>query len=53
MPLRRRPYDRPLEGGGPRFRRLFFIAFATAVLLGLGIGVIWVIAGILHFHPLW
>jgi hypothetical protein len=47
-------YERELqERAGPKFRRLFFVALATAVLLGLGIGVIWVIAGILHFHPLW
>jgi len=52
MAIRR--YERELEqGAGPKFRRLFFMALATAVLLGLGIGVIWVIAGILHFHPLW
>jgi len=36
-----------------RFTRAFFIAFATAALIGLLIGVVWVIAGILHFHPLW
>lgn len=38
---------------GPRTSRLFVKAFLTAALIGLGIGVIWVIAGILHFHPLW
>ena len=53
MPVRRRPYDRPLDGGGPQFRRFFLIALATAALLGLGMGLIWVIAGILHFNPLW
>jgi hypothetical protein len=53
MALRRRFDQRPLVGAGPKFRRLFLLAIATAVLLGLGIGIIWVIAGILHFHPLW
>jgi hypothetical protein len=52
MPIPR--YERELEAGaGPRFRRLFFVAFGTAALIGLLIGVIWVIAGLLHFHPLW
>jgi hypothetical protein len=52
MAIRR--YERELEeGAGPKFRRFFLLALATVVVLGLGIGVIWVIAGILHFHPLW
>ena len=52
MPVPR--YEREIDGiAGPRFTRLFRIALATAVLLGLGIGVVWVLAGILHFHPLW
>ena len=52
MPIPR--YERELEAGaGPRFRRLFFVAVGTAALLGLIIGVIWTIAGLLHFHPLW
>ena len=51
MALRR--YERELEeGAGPVFRRLFIIAFLTAVFLGLGIGVVWILAGLLHFHPL-
>ncbi len=53
MALRRRFDQRPLVGAGPGFRRAFLIAFGTAAAIGLGIGVIWVIAGILHFHPLW
>jgi hypothetical protein len=52
MPVPR--YEREIdEIAGPRFTRLFLIALATAVLLGLGIGVVWVIAGLLHFHPFW
>ena len=52
MPVPR--YEREIdEIAGPRFTRLFLIALGTAVLLGLGIGVVWVIAGILHFHPFW
>lgn len=38
------------EGAGPGFRRLFLLAFGTAALIGLIAGVIWVIAGILHFQ---
>ena len=34
-------------------RAAISIAFGTAALIGLVLGVIWVIAGILHFHPLW
>ena len=36
-----------------KFSRSFILAFGIAALIGLAIGVIWVIAGILHFHPLW
>jgi hypothetical protein len=36
-----------------RFTRYYLIAVATAALIGLAIGVVWVVAGILHFHPLW
>ena len=51
MPVPR--YELEIEEiAGPRFTRLFLIAVATAALLGLGVGVIWVIAGLLHFHPL-
>jgi hypothetical protein len=51
MPVPR--YEREIdEIAGPKFTRLFLVALGTAVLLGLGIGVVWVLAGILHFHPL-
>jgi hypothetical protein len=30
---------------------VFVVAFGAAALIGLLIGVVWVIAGILHFHP--
>ena len=47
-------YERELEeAAGPRFTRLFLMAVAVAALLGLLIGIVWVIAGLLHFHPLW
>ena len=46
-------YEREIdEIAGPRFTRLFLIAVAAAVLLGLGVAIVWVIAGLLHFHPL-
>jgi hypothetical protein len=35
------------------FTRAYVIAFLTAAAIGLGIGVVWVIVGLLHFHPLW
>ena len=49
MPLPR--YERePEESAGPGFRRFFFLAIATAVILGLGLGLAWIAAGLLHFH---
>lgn len=50
MAVRRRPHDRPLEGAGPGCRRVLVIAFGAALILGLLIGVIWVIAGIIRFQ---
>lgn len=51
MPIPR--YERELEeAAGPRFRRGFLMAFGIAALVGLLIGIIWVIAGLLHFHVL-
>jgi hypothetical protein len=45
---------RQIEATASRtFTRRYLIAFGTAALIGLVLGVIWVIAGILHFHPLW
>ena len=38
---------------GPRTSRLIVRAILTAALIGLCIGIVWVIVGILHFHPLW
>lgn len=35
------------------FSRRYVTAFGIAALIGLLLGVIWVVAGILHFHPLW
>ncbi|HWI19195.1 MAG TPA: hypothetical protein VNT81_15685 [Vicinamibacterales bacterium] len=36
-----------------RFTRRYLTAFGIAALIGLAIGIVWVIAGLLHFHPLW
>ncbi len=33
--------------------RVFLVALGIAALIGLFIGIGWVIAGILRFHPLW
>jgi hypothetical protein len=48
------PYQREQERiAGPKFTRALLTLFAVGALVGLGIGIIWVIAGLLHFHPLW
>lgn len=36
-----------------RFTRYYLLAFGIAASVGLVIALIWTIAGILHFHPLW
>lgn len=38
------------RGAGPRTRRAFFMLIGIAALIGLLIGVIWVVAGLLNFH---
>jgi hypothetical protein len=35
------------------FGRPYLALLGFAALTGLAIGVVWVIAGILHFHPVW
>ena len=37
----------------PRFTRGVLKLYVIAALIGLALGIIWVIAGLLHFHPLW
>ena len=45
---------REIEATASRsFTRGYLKAFGIAALIGLLVGVIWVIAGILRFHPLW
>lgn len=45
---------REIEGtGSRRFTRFYLILFGAGALIGLAIGIVWVIAGLLHFHPLW
>ena len=47
-------YERELdESGGPRFSRLFLVALATAIFLGLAVGALWTVVGLLHVHSLW
>ena len=36
-----------------RFTRGYLMVFGAAALIGLLAGMIWTIAGILHFHPIW
>lgn len=38
------------RGAGPRTRRALFMLIGIAALIGLLIGVVWVIAGLLNFH---
>ena len=33
--------------------RGYLMAVLTAGAIGVGIGVVWVIAGLVHVHPLW
>jgi len=35
------------------FGRPYLVLLCAAALLGLTLGLVWVIAGLLHFHPLW
>jgi hypothetical protein len=35
------------------FLRTYLVAFGIAAGIGLCIGVLWVLSGLLHFHPLW
>jgi hypothetical protein len=44
-------YQRELERtAGPRFTRLYFKAFGIAALLGLLVGLGWVIAGLVNYY---
>ena len=53
MPSRMRQ-DRELDRTASRAgTRVYLIALGIAALIGLAIGIIWTIAGLLHFHPLW
>jgi hypothetical protein len=48
-----RPYrdQDDIDGTASRaFTSTFLLAFAIAALIGLGIGIVWVIAGLLNFH---
>ena len=47
-------YQRELDTtAGPKFTRWYLVVFAIAALIGLLVGIGWVIAGLLRFHPLW
>lgn len=35
------------------FGRPYVVLLGVAALVGLALGVIWVLAGLLQFHPLW
>jgi hypothetical protein len=52
--MRMSRYERELrQTAGPTVARFVMIAFGVAALIGLAIGIVWIIAGLLHFHPLW
>ena len=42
---------RRVRGGW--FLPAYLKAFGIAALIGAVIGAVWVLAGLLHFHPLW
>ena len=47
-------YQRELDTtAGPKFTRWYLKVFAIAALVGLLVGVAWVIAGLLHSQSLW
>lgn len=49
MPLPR--YERERQQiAGPRMRRALFMLYGIGLLIGLILGLIWVVAGLLHFH---
>lgn len=52
MPSRMRDEREADTIASKKFTRYFLSAFGIAALIGLVIGLIWIIAGILHFHPL-
>ena len=35
------------------FGRPYLIVFGIAAVVGLLFGIVWIVAGLLHFHPLW
>ena len=46
-------YQRELERtAGPTFTRRYVKLLGIAALIGLAIGIVWVIAGLLNFHVL-
>ena len=51
MPSRMRDEREMDTIASKRFTRYFLSAFGIAALIGLLLGVLWVIAGIFHFHP--
>ena len=51
-----RPFLTHREAARRRWRYLgrpYLVLLGFAALIGLVLGAIWVVAGILHFHPLW
>lgn len=52
MPISRDQRERE-RTAGPRFTRGVVKLYLIGALIGLILGAIWVIAGLLHFHPLW
>ena len=42
-----------IAAGPSGFVRMYFTVFGVGLLIGLVIAVVWIIAGLLHFHPLW
>lgn len=46
--------EREIDGTASRtFTRAYVIAVVTAAAIGVGLGVIWAIAGLLYVRPVW
>lgn len=41
-------YERERDGMGPRQRRAFLSLFGFALVIGVVVGVLWVLAGLIH-----
>ncbi len=52
MPISRSQQTRE-RIAGPTFTRSILKFYLVAAAIGLLVGLVWIVVGILHFHPLW